>query len=144
MVEIIHTSATTSSLLTADETTTTRVCTGMSNANLKTDAKLKLEITSGENRKPTFSTIIDCEEPKPWHLIRKRGIIPDGLVQTQLNHFRKLTNGDKGEEELFQSTLCSTNGKTAKRTVRNLDSPKANKQRKYINLVAKLQLVTCI
>ena len=136
-VESIHTFAAPTSILTADETTTTTVCTGISKANLKTDAKLKLEITSGENRKQSFSTIIDSVKPKPWHLIRKRGIIPDGLVQTQLNHFRKLTNGDKGEGELFQSTLCWTNAKAAKRKGGNLDSPKANTQRKDNNLVGK-------
>ena len=99
----------------------------------------KLEITSKKNNeRKSLSTILDSVKPKPWHLIKKCGIIPEGLVQTRLNQFRKLTNENKGEGALFQTTLCSTNGKTAKRKGGNLDSPKANKQRRDVDLVAKL------
>ena len=63
-----------------------------------------LEITSKKNNeRKSLSTILDSVKPKPWHLIKKCGIIPDGLVQTPLNHL-KLTNGNKGEGALYQDS----------------------------------------
>ena len=69
-------------------------------------------------------------KPKPWHVAKKRGIIPDGLVQARLSHFRLLTNQGRGQ--LNESKLCSdsTNGKTGKRKAGILDSPNAIRQRR--------------
>ena len=87
--------------------TTTTVCTGAV-TNPKTKAKPKQ--TSVGQQAPSFITLANSLKPKPWHLVKKRGIIPDGLVQTHLNHFRKLTNGGSREEDVIQTNLCSMRG----------------------------------
>ena len=74
----------------------------------------------------SFSTLSPSRKPKPWHIKKKRGIIPDGLVQSRLNHFRMLTNGEGGRNK----QLCSTNESPGKRGGSDLNSPKAGKQRK--------------
>ena len=138
--ESIHAFETTTSLLRADATTTTTVCTDIVKSNLKKkpNHKKRLKLTSEQKIvKPSFSAIFDSVQPKPWHLIKKRGIIPDGLVQTRLTHFSKLTNGSKGKGDVYRPELCSTNGKASKRKGGNLESPKA-KQRRDINLEPKL------
>ena len=35
-------------------------------------------------------------KPKPWHVVKTRGIVPDGLVQAWLTHFQQLTNQGRG------------------------------------------------
>ena len=98
--------------------TTTTVCTGaITNPNSKAKPKPK---TVG-SRMPSFTTLVNSLKPKPWHLIKKHGIIRDGLVQTRLNHFRKLTNGGRGEDNVIQSNLCSTNERAGKRKGGNID-----------------------
>ena len=59
-------------------------------------------------------------KPKPMYFLKKRGIIPDGLVQTRLEHFRKIqkTNFDGGMGSANQSLAArqreiSTNGEGA-------------------------------
>ena len=52
--------------------------------------------------------------PKPWHIIKKRRIVPDGLVQARLTHFRKLSNKGMGADTDVVLSLGSTNGKTGK------------------------------
>ena len=74
----------------------------------------------------SFSTLSPSRKPKPWHIKKKRGIIPDGLVQSRLNHFRMLTNGEGGRNK----QLCSTNESPGKRGGSDLNSPKVGKQRK--------------
>ena len=69
--------------------------------------------------------------PKPWHLVKKRGIIPDGLVQARLTYFQQLTNQGRGDYGESKRVLGSTNGKAEKQKAERLDSPGANKQRRY-------------
>jgi hypothetical protein len=93
--------------------------------------------TTIENRKATFvnflearnSDVISSRKPKPWHLVKKRGIIPDGLVQARLTHFKQLTNQGRGESVGSNSGFALTNGKTEKRKAERLDSPGAKQQR---------------
>ena len=70
-------------------------------------------------------------KPKPWHVVKKRGIVPDGLVQARLTHFQQLTNQGRGEGGESKSGLGSTNGRSEKRKAGGLDSPGACKQRRY-------------
>ena len=70
-------------------------------------------------------------KPKPWHLVKKRGIIPDGLLQARLTYFQQLTNQGRGDDGESKGVLGSTNGKAEKRKSGRLDSPGANKQRRY-------------
>ena len=79
----------------------------------------------------SISGIISSRKPKPWHLIKKRGIVPDGLVQARLTHFQQLTNQGRGESVGSSSSLGLTNGKAGKRKAGGLDSPGATKQRRY-------------
>ena len=93
--------------------------------------------TTIENRKATFVTflearnsdVISSRKPKPWHLVKKRGIIPDGLVQARLTHFKQLTNQGRGESVGVNSGFVLTNGKAGKRKAERLDSPGAKQQR---------------
>ena len=90
-------------------------------------AKLGLKSSSSSNiSEVSFSSVTPSRKSKPWHVIKKRGIIPDGLVQTRLNHFRLLTNGEGGNIK----QICSTNESPGKRRGSYLNSPKAEKQRK--------------
>ena len=79
----------------------------------------------------SISGIISSRKPKPWHLIKKRGIVPDGLVQARLTQFQQLTNQGRGESLGNNSGLGLTNGKAGKRKAGGLDSPGAKKQGRY-------------
>ena len=82
-----------------------------------------------DSHKTSFSALTKSLMPKPWHVIKKRDIIQDGLVQTRLNQFRKLTNEGRGESSVIISDLGSTNGRTGKRKAGTIDSPSAVRQR---------------
>ena len=58
-----------------------------------------------------LSGIISSRKPKPWHLVKKRGIVPDGQVQARLTQFQQLTNQGRGESVGINSSLGLTNGK---------------------------------
>ena len=93
--------------------------------------------TTMQSRKATFvnfleasvSDVTSSRKPKPWHLVKKRGIIPDGLVQARLTHFKQLTNQGRGESVGGNSGFALTNGKAEKRKAERLDSPGAKQQR---------------
>jgi hypothetical protein len=93
--------------------------------------------TTMQNRKATFANFLEAgnsdvtssRKPKPWHLVKKRGIIPDGLVQARLTHFKQLTNQGRGESVGGNSGFALTNGKAEKRKAERLDSPGAKQQR---------------
>ena len=64
-------------------------------------------------------------KPKPMHIVKKRGIVPDGLVQARLTQFRMMTNQGRGNERESKVEIVSTNGRTEKRKAELLDSPTA-------------------
>jgi hypothetical protein len=94
--------------------------------------------TTVQSRKATFVNLVQASisgnisgrKPKPWHLVKKRGIVPDGLVQARLTQFQQLTNQGRGESVGISSGLGLTNGKAGKRKAERLDSPGAKQQRR--------------
>ena len=94
--------------------------------------------TTVQSKKATFvnliqasiSGIVSSRKPKPWHLIKKHGIVPDGLVQARLTQFQQLTNQGRGESVGIISGLGLTNGKSGKRKAERLDSPGAKQKRR--------------
>ena len=99
----------------------------MGQAGVQVQAGLELKSDSSSSiPQVSFSSLTTRIKPKPWHVTRKRGIIPDGLVQTRLNHFRMLTNRKGGGTK----QICSTNESPGKRGGSYLNSPKAEKQRR--------------
>ena len=61
--------------------TTTTVGSGA-----KTNPKTKPTLV--DSPQTSFSALTTSLKPKPWHVVKKRGIVPDGLVQTHFNHFK--------------------------------------------------------
>ena len=56
--------------------------------------------------KISFETHLSKVKPKDWRLVRKRGIIPDGLVQGKLKSFiLKFPNLERGRK-------CNNDGST--------------------------------
>ena len=101
-------------------------------------SNINTQNTANTSDMPTFANFVKASlpvetssrKPKPMHIVKKRGIIPDGLVQTRLNHFRQLTNQGIGNTNESKLILGLTNGKAEKRKAGNLDYPNANRQRR--------------
>ena len=55
------------------------------------------EANIGQTMSPLLKSNIS-RKPKPMHIVKKRGIVPDGLVQARLTQFRLLTNQGRGNE----------------------------------------------
>ena len=88
----------------------------------------------GANVGQTMSPLLKANlsrKLKPMHIFKKRGIVPDGLVQARLTQFRLLTNQGRGDERESKVDSISTNGRTGKKLAELMDSPTAFKQRKY-------------
>ena len=99
----------------------------MGQAGVQVQAELELESNSSSSiPQVSFSSLTTSTKPKPWHVTKKRGIIPDGLVQTRLTHFRMLTHRKGGGTK----QIGSTNESPGKRGGSDLNSPKAEKQRR--------------
>jgi hypothetical protein len=77
----IHALETTTPMLREDATTLTTLCTNIEKYNLKTNQEKGIKLTSVPT---SFSAVFESTKRNPWHLIKKRGSIPDGLVQTRL------------------------------------------------------------
>ena len=135
----IHSAVTTSSAGTRTTACTTGAVTNPKTKD-KPTSKANPKPTTVGNQEPSFTTLTESLKPKHWHLVKKRGIIPDGLVQTRLNHCRKLTNGSRGERDIIQTNFCSTNERAGKRKGGNLDSPSAVRHRRDKELEPKSDL----
>ena len=88
------------------------------------------EANIGQTMSPLLKSNIS-RKPKPMHIVKKRGIVPDGLVQARLTQFRMMTNQGRGNERESKVEIVSTNGRTGKRKAELLDSPTAIRQRRY-------------
>ena len=86
------------------------------------------EANIGQTMSPSLKSK-NSRKPKPMHIVKKRGIVPDGLVQARLTQFRMMTNQGRGNERESKVEIVSTNGRTGKRKAELLDSPTAIRQR---------------
>ena len=94
-------------------------------SSLRLAPKANIGLTMSPLLKSTSS-----RKPKPMHIVKKREIVPDGLVQAWLTQFRMLTNQGRGVERESKVEVVSANGRTGKRKAGLLDSPKAIRQRR--------------
>ena len=90
--------------------------------------RLAPEANIGQTMSPLLKSK-NFRKPKPMHIVKKRGIVPDGLVQAQLTQFRILTNQGRVVERESKVEIVSANGRTGKQKAGLLDSPKAIRQR---------------
>jgi hypothetical protein len=86
------------------------------------------EANIGQTMSPSLKSK-NSRKPKPMHIVKIRGIVPDGLVQARLTQFRMMTNQGRGNERKSKVEIVTTNGRTGKRKAELLDSPTAFRQR---------------